>query len=125
MLALVSCRKQLEFQYKEASSLQQTEWVVTRYDNTLTNISEFPQDTISFIDANSYRLNGGDARTYSLRSYEVCDDNEFQLILNNCSTFGGDFWSWIDQFSIDDGELNNVLFENGADNDIVVWMQRI
>ncbi|MFK7787413.1 MAG: hypothetical protein AB8B56_19975 [Crocinitomicaceae bacterium] len=126
LTVLSSCQKQtIEFEWTESSNLQQTEWVINRYDNTLTNISEFPSDTIFFIDAISYQINGGIARTYSLSSLDLGEEDEYQLVLKDCSSFGGDFWAWIDQFSIDEGEVNNKLFENGSDNNIVVWMERI
>lgn len=123
LLALTSCNK-LGFEWKESASLSDTEWVITRYDNTLTNISEFPSDTLRFIDDNSYQINGGVERDYFLQSLNTAEQDEYLLDLSDCSTFGGDFTAWIDQFSIDEGEVTNKLFNSG-DNEIIVWMEKI
>ena len=126
LLVFSSCNKEpFEFEWTESTNLKDTEWVITRYDNTLTNLSEFPVDTLYFIDNNSYQINGGSEKDYYLQSNDSGATDEYQLNLSDCSTFGGDFWSWIDKFSIDEGELNNKLFNSSGDNDIIVWMERI
>ncbi len=98
--------------------------MVTRYDNTLTNNSEFPSDTLKFIDDNSYQINGGVERDYYLKSLEAGEEDEFRLYLSDCSTFGGDYGAWIDQFSIDEGDITNKLFDSG-DNEIIVWKGKV
>jgi membrane-associated PAP2 superfamily phosphatase len=62
-LFLFSCQKDkfinnLLPDYVGTDHLSQTEWIITRYDNTLTNLSEFPNDTIYFVDSEKYRING-------------------------------------------------------------------
>ena len=101
LLVFSSCNKEpFEFEWTESTNLKDTEWVITRYDNTLTNLSEFPLDTLYFIDNNSYQINGGSEKDYYLQSNDSGATDEYQLNLSDCSTFGGDFWSWIDKFSI-------------------------
>ncbi|MCJ8292736.1 MAG: hypothetical protein HRT58_22630 [Crocinitomicaceae bacterium] len=123
LLVLSSCNK-LEFEWTESTSLKDTEWVITRYDNTLTNNSEFPMDTLYFIDNNSYQINGGNERAYYLKSVDAGEIDEYHLRLSDCSPFGGDYGTWLDKFSIDEGEVTNKLFNSG-DNEIIVWMERI
>lgn len=130
-LLLFSCQKQtllnddLFPDYVNSDNLSQTEWIITRYDNTLTNLSEFPNDTIYFVDSEKYQINGGNDQEYSLSKEQDNSSSERTLNLQDCSTFGGDYWSWFDLSLISVGELNNVLFNGYNDNDIIVWMTRI
>ena len=53
-----SCNKEdrLERRFNYYDHLSGTTWVITRFDNTLTNLSEEPNDTLYFIDDITYRI---------------------------------------------------------------------
>jgi hypothetical protein len=132
LVSFSSCTKTLEIEkseYEYYSDLSQTQWVITRYDNTLTNASETPMDTIHFLSDRTYRINQGTVGdylyginlTYAIEGYESTPI----LRLDNCVTFGGTYSAQIKQVSIKDGELNNQLFNTTDDNQIVAWLEQI
>lgn len=106
------------------SHLENTKWVVTRFDNVLTNLSDFPMDTLEFITNRSYMINGGNIRSYELYS-RTAHAERFTFSLQDCSVFGGDFYTDISSILIADGMINNKLFNGQFDNDIIVWMEQI
>jgi hypothetical protein len=113
---VMSCKKN-----RIKPNLSHTNWVITRFDNTLTNLSEFPIDTIHFLDDENYQINNLTPRNYNLRK----DDNRLRLSLDDCSTFGGSYSTKLTELAIEDGQLNNQYFYTLGDNEIIVWMTRI
>lgn len=130
ILLLSSCIKE-RFQREDYSDFSGTIWVITRYDNTLTNQSFFPQDTIHFLDHNSYKINEGPVRDYTY--YAMIDTesrNEFyqpspRLLLDDCSTFGGDYNGIVQRSNINENSINNILFERGDDHSLIVWLEKV
>ncbi len=45
-----------------------TKWVLTKYVSAFA--TEYPMDTLDFVSANTYTLNGGAVRTYQLSSIQ-------------------------------------------------------
>lgn len=132
LFSFSSCKKDIqEIDFEYFNDFSGSKWVIIQYDNTLTNLSTFPQDTIHFIDNDNYQINDGPIREYYYRIYKP-DNNEFQsqsfppeLMLFNCTTFGGDYYAAIDRENINDNELNNILFRRSAEHSVIVWLERI
>ena len=129
VLLLSSCNKEdrLERRFNYYDHLSGTTWVITRFDNTLTNLSEEPNDTLYFIDDITYRINNGTSRAYELRRNKDFSDDRYDptLELFECTTLGGDYYGYPSFKNIEDGELNNILFDTPGDNQVIVWMQKI
>ncbi|MFT5780125.1 MAG: hypothetical protein ACI837_003086 [Crocinitomicaceae bacterium] len=119
-------------------SLVGTSWVIDRYDNAESQLSYFPSDTLNFISDTTYSVNNGSTRSYSLyngtypqyqNTYQpYLYDTEKLLTLNDCLTLGGSYRGVIKKTGVDDGQLNNIDFEEVntiSTNDIIIWVHRI
>lgn len=123
ILLCCGCKKN-RCEDSNSNILSGTRWLVTRFDNTWTNNSEFPSDTIHFVSTNRYRINQFSEQDYHLKDY--CEnENSFGFKMYNCNTFGGTVWVNVNRSFIRDGELQNVYMQGQADNDIIVWMEKL
>jgi len=95
-----------------------TKWVLTEYRVGFGPI-QHPYDTIYFRTSNTYNVNDGGARSYTLSSLPSSTNKE--LTLNYFFTFGGSHYSGqIGGTFIEDWQMNNVLFTDLQNNGIQV-----
>ena len=122
-LLLFSCQKDKEDPVAQPNILKNTTWVITRYD-TKNNTSVFPDDTLYFINTDSYTINGGIERRYTLGI--VMNSNDKALTLYDHTTFGGTYTGRILSTVVEDGEINNSEFTElyGSDS-VKVWMEKM
>jgi len=84
-----------------------TTWVLTKIVSAFA--TEYPNDTIYFLDNTHYTLNNGAVRNYQFSS--LPSSSNFDLSLYYFAPFGGSHYSGqVGQYFIDDGEINNVEF---------------
>jgi hypothetical protein len=101
-----------------------TKWVLTKYVSAFA--TESPNDTIEFVSANRYTINGGAVRTYQLSSSP--NSTNYQLSLYFFFPFGGSHYtSQVGHYFIEDGEVNNVDFidNQNINTTIKAWFVRI
>ena len=91
------------------TTLSGTTWVLTKYVSSFA--TEYPNDTIHFIDNNTYSVNNGGDRPYTLSS--IPSSTNYELTLSYFFPFGGSSYSAnVGYYFVDDGEINNVEFTN-------------
>ncbi|MDG1331138.1 MAG: hypothetical protein P8P74_02330 [Crocinitomicaceae bacterium] len=119
LLLLLSACKKIRFK----PNLSETTWVIARYDNTQTNSSEFPMDTIYFLDNENYRINSLTPRTYRLAK----KGKRFRLYINDFSTFSGDYYTHITSATINEGDVSDLGVHPwaGGGPRYYIWMTRI
>jgi hypothetical protein len=118
---LFSCKKQ-DTEVTQNEKLVDTKWVITRYD-TQNNTTVNPNDTLHFTDTDSYTINGGTERDYTLGI--VMNEDKHTLTLYDCTTFGGTYTGRVLSTFVDDGEINNTEFTELYGNDSLrVWIER-
>ncbi|MFT5823888.1 MAG: hypothetical protein ACI8ZM_005153 [Crocinitomix sp.] len=101
-----------------------SKWLVTRYDNIETGNIYEPNDTLWFSSDSTYSINGGDLRAYSLLGAYY--DNQLQITLRDCYTFGGSYRGLILKTFAQDEEINNVRMNNlYVEDELAVWLERI
>lgn len=128
MLGL-ACQKEdpasIESKYVLESDLSESSWVVTRYDNTNTTNSYFPEDTLHFLNDTVYQINQGSFKTYTLRDWS--DNGQYDFKLEDCTTLGDTYFCTVSASIVADGELNNIRFWSNSTNtvDVMVWMERL
>lgn len=125
--AITSCNKQDPFFETEniSAEIVESKWVITRYDNTLTNQSFFPNDTLHFISSNEYTLNDGSLQTYTYVEHVGIAADARVLTIENCASFGGTYWASFESNFLAEDQIGNLLFNGYNDNDIVVWLERV
>ena len=88
--------------------------------------SEYPNDTLDFVDDTHYTLNGGAERKYILA--DVPATTNYDLTLYYFFQFSGSHYSaQISEMFMTDGELNNVEFEDTQNSSTTVraWFIKI
>jgi len=110
---LISCTKQ-DVNITQNEKLVDTKWVITRYD-TQNNTTVTPNDTLHFVDTDSYTINSGTERRYTLGV--VMYENRYTLTLYDCTVFGGTYTGRVLSTFVDDGEINNTEFTELYGND--------
>jgi hypothetical protein len=119
---LISCTKQ-DVNITQNEKLVDTKWVITRYD-TQNNTTVNPNDTLHFTDTDSYTINSGTERNYTLGI--VMYENRYTLTLYDCTVFGGTYTGRVLNTFVDDGEISNSEFTElyGSDS-LRVYVQKI
>ncbi len=93
----------------QANELAGTQWVLTKVVTSFA--TELPNDTISFVDDTHYTLNGGAVRNYQLSN--LVGSTNKDLTLYFFAPFGGSHYSGqLGMYFSEDGEINNVEFED-------------
>ena len=119
---ITSCAKQ-DTEITQNVKLVDTKWIITRYD-TQNNTTVNPNDTLHFTDTDSYTINGGGERSYTLGI--VMNENKQTLTLYDCTTFGGTYTGRVLSTFVDDGEINNTEFTQLYSNDSLrVWIKNL
>ena len=103
-----------------------TKWVLTKYVTAFA--TEYPNDTLDFVSANTYTLNGGAVRTYQLSS--IPSSTNFNLSLYFFFPFGGSHYTAnnIGQTFIQDWQINLAIFsddQNTTQQNIRAWFTRL
>jgi hypothetical protein len=101
-----------------------TKWVLTKYVSAFA--TEYPNDTLDFVSANTYTLNGGAVRTYQLAS--IPSSTNFNLSLYFFFPFGGSHYSGdVGGMFVQDGEINNSEFQDiqNSSSTIRAWFMKI
>lgn len=101
-----------------------TTWVLTKIVSAFA--TEYPNDTIYFVDNTHYTLNNGAVRNYQLSS--LPSSSNFDLSLYYFAPFGGSHYSGqVGQHFIDDAEINNVEFTDIQNPSTVTraWLEKI
>lgn len=101
-----------------------TKWVLTKYVSAFA--TEYPNDTIEFISNNTYKLNGGGDRPYTLSN--IPSSTNYDLTLNYFSPFGGSHYSGnVGYYFVDDGEINNIEFTNIQNTSMTIraWFEKM
>lgn len=101
-----------------------TRWVLTKYVTAFA--TEYPNDTIDFIDNTHYILNTNAERTYQLSS--IPSSTNYDLQLNYFYPFGGSHYSAeVGYYFVDDGEINNAEFRDiqNSSKTIRAWFEKI
>ena len=121
VLLLISCQKEKDDPVPQPNILNNTTWVITRYD-TENNTSVFPNDTLRFLNEDEYTINNSTSRLYSMGI--VMNSNDKTLTLYDCTTFGGTYTGRVLSTVVEDGEINNTEFTElyGSDS-LRVWME--
>jgi hypothetical protein len=134
---LLSCQKEVlnddPYSYPQkprSAALANQNWLVVKYQNTSTMIEAYPNDTLYFENDSLYRINSGSSRSYRLQE-SINLPGRYFLQLDTWTTLGGSYIAYFDPIFIEDGELNNISFDNmntpeGAPNDeVLVWLELI
>jgi len=106
------------------NGLIETTWVLTKIVSAFA--TEFPDDTIYFVDNTHYTLNNGAVRNYQLS--QLPNSSNFDLSLYYFAPFGGSQYSGqVGQYFIDDAEINNVEFTDIQNPSTVTraWFEKI
>jgi hypothetical protein len=106
------------------NELFNTTWVLTKI---VTGFSTtFPNDTIKFVSNNSYTLNNGANRPYTL-SPGVLSTNK-TLVLSFFQPFGGSHYTGeVGYYFVTDGEISQAEFNNlqNTTPSILAWFEKI
>lgn len=107
---------------QDNSSIGGTVWVITKYVNNFA--TQFPADTLRFYDFD-YTINGGSPRPYNLTG--GFGNNMATLTLYACSTFGGDYSGLVPRTFLEDGEMNNITFEEvfNSNRTVIAWLIKL
>lgn len=105
-----------------SNSLNGTSWVITDYYDGFANFT--PNDTLDF-GFNTYTINGGTAKNYTLNG--IFGNNMSELTLYDNTTLGGDYSGDVPTSFITDGEINSITFNDifNTNNNKTVWMTKI
>lgn len=101
-----------------------TQWVLTKLVSAFA--TEYPNDTLTFVDNTHYTLNNGAVRNYQLSN--IPNSNNKDLSLYFFAPFGGSHYSGqVGLYFVDDGEINNVEFEDIQDQSTTIraWFQKL
>jgi len=101
-----------------------TRWVLTKVVSAFA--TEFPNDTIDFVDGTHYTLNNGAVRNYQLSIITSSTNKDISLYY--FALFGGSHYSGqVGQYFVGDGEINNVEFEDiqNPSSTIRAWLIKI
>lgn len=101
-----------------------TEWVLTKVVSSFA--SEYPNDTIKFVDNTHYTLNDGAVRNYQLSNITGSTNKDLSLYF--FAPFGGSHYSGqLGMYFSEDGKINNVEFEdiNNSTTTIKAWFIKI
>lgn len=135
MIILLSCNKEvLDDGYSRGgttpiindttNTLINTKWVLTKVVSGFS--SEYPNDTIYFINNTEYTVNNRISRNYNL-GY-ISNSNNMNLSLYFFHPFGGSHYSGqIGKYFIDDGEINNIEFKDIQNTSSIrrAWFKKI
>ena len=87
-----------------------TTWILDKYVTAFA--TEYPNDTIAFVTNDTYTINGGSIRTYTLSS--IPQSTNYDLSLYYFFPFGGSNYSanvggmFVDDWTIDAAEFHNI-----------------
>lgn len=101
-----------------------TKWVLTKMVSAFA--TEYPNDTITFVDNDDYTYNTSAVRPYSLAI--IPSSTNYELTFYYFAPFGGSHYSGqVGQFFVNDGEINNVEFANLQDESATIraWFVKI
>jgi hypothetical protein len=101
-----------------------TKWVLTKMVSAFA--TEYPNDTITFVDNDDYTYNTSAVRPYSLSV--LPSSTNFELTLYYFAPFGGSHYGGqVGQFFVEDGEINNAEFINLQDESATIraWFVKI
>lgn len=116
---MTSCKKN----QNDSEILSDSKWVVTRYDVVETNSSNIISDTITFLDATKYQLNG-ESYDYSIGDYSGNDN--YILQLDNFVILNGTSSGTITKGSLEAGAINGVKFTRSSDSEeFFIWMEKV
>ena len=106
------------------STITGTKWVVVRYNNGLSG-NVYPNDTLDFITDNTYTINNGSPKNYTISN--VTGNNNKSLSLYSFSTIGGDYAGQIMGSYLTDGQINNAQFHDlfNVNNTVTIWMIKL
>ena len=123
---LSSCKQGSPFESESVSDeIVESKWVITRYDNTLTNQSFFPNDTLHFVNKSEYTINDGSSQPFTYIKHVGVEADSRMLTIENCASFGGTYWASFDANFIHEDQISNLLFNGNNGNDIIVWLERV
>lgn len=101
-----------------------TKWVLTKY---ITGFgTQYPNDTLEFISATKYKINGGIERTYNVAA--VTGSTNKTLTLNFFYPFNGSNYSAaVGAYFVQDGFINNAMFTDLQNSSvhITAWFKKI
>lgn len=107
-----------------SNNLVNTTWILIKITSAFS--TTYPNDTIYFVDNTHYTLNGGAIRNYQINN--IIGSTNRELSLYYFAPFGGSHYSGQIGFNfINDGELNNILFEDMQNQNSIVraWLIKI
>jgi hypothetical protein len=106
------------------ATIKGTKWVVTRYNNGLSG-NVYPNDTLDFVTDNTYTINGGSQKNYTISN--VIGNNNKSLSLYSFTTLGGDYSGQILGSYLSDGQINNAQFKDlfNVNNKVTIWMEKL
>ena len=102
-----------------------TQWVITNVQTSFS--SQTPNDTLYFVDNNTYTINSGAVKTYQLSF--IPNSNMLELRLDYCFPIGSGIWvAQLSNTFMDDGIVYDGLFTNqfnSNDEDRLVTMHKL
>ena len=101
-----------------------TKWVLIKVVTAFA--TEYPNDTIHFVNASKYTINGGAERGYTLSS--IPSSTNYELSFYYFTPFNGSHYSGnVGYYFVEDGEMNNVEFHNiqNTTSTIRAWFKKI
>lgn len=101
-----------------------TKWVLTKVVSAFA--TEFPNDTIDFVDGTHYTVNNGAVRNYQLSNIPSSTNKDLSLYY--FAPFGGSHYSGqVGLYFVNDGAINNVEFEDiqNPSSTIRAWLIKI
>jgi hypothetical protein len=109
---------------EDTSLLAGSKWVLIKYVSAFA--TEYPNDTIDFVDETHYTINGGAESNYILA--DVPATTNYDLTFYYFFPFGGSHYSaQVSEMIMIDGELNNVEFEDTQNSSTTIraWFVKI
>jgi len=107
------------------NKLYKTKWILRKYVSGFS--TEYPNDTIEFINNNEYKINNsGLIRTYVLS--KATSTTNYDLQLNYFSSIGGShYYGQVGYYFVEDGEINGITFVDVYKESIKIkiWMVKI
>lgn len=107
------------------NKLISTKWVITHVQTDF--VLQTPNDTLTFIDNNTYKINNGANKSYQLSL--IPNTNILELRLDYPFPIGSGIWvTQISNTFVEDGLINNAKFINlfnENDNNRLVTMKKV
>lgn len=109
----------------ETLNLTGTKWILSKW--TLGFITEYPNDTIEFVNKNYYKVNDLAVRTYTISNITGSTNKSLTFNyfypLNGSGTYTGQ----VGHFFIEDGVINGGEFHDNQNTSLVykIWMVKL